>query len=80
MSADGRTRTGIPRFQFDNPRSTARRAGEERAKESCSTQLSYVRSSLGDWNRTSGLVDPNHALSLLSYTQIEKIAVPNGQK
>jgi hypothetical protein len=43
-------------------------------------QLSYVRSSLGDWNRTSGLVDPNHALSLLSYTQIEKIAVPNGQR
>ena len=34
-------------------------------------QLSYVRSSLGDWNRTSDLVDPNHALSLLSYTQIK---------
>ena len=44
------------------------------------SQLSYVRSSLGDWNRTSGLVDPNHALSLLSYTQMEKIAVPNGQR
>ena len=44
------------------------------------SQLSYVRSSLGDWNRTSGLVDPNHALSLLSYTQMEKVAVPNGQR
>ena len=55
-------------MEIENPRSAAHRWARKVIEGRKLYRLSYI-CSLGDWNRTSGLVDPNHALSLLSYTQ-----------